>query len=296
MRWVWRAARSRAAPSAARRRWAVTTGACAAAAAAGGAGLSYAAASFVMASTTTTADASASSAAASAAQPLLGSVQCPTGLGWAAKLYGSKFGGALLRSMLEPERAHRFAGKVSVAFCAHSPPPSPFESDVLNVVCCAAVWVSSLSAAQRQFLGLVESEPDLTATARSSPSGIGSGGSGNEHSILHTELFGRSLPHPLGLAAGFDKHAECAAGLLEMGFSAVEIGSVTPRPQPGNPQPRVFRLSADQAIINRYGFNSDGAQVTRSHRPTDRLSLAKADRSVLSLCGVAAAWVVAGGE
>jgi len=65
--------------------------------------------------------------------------------------------------------------------------------------------------------------------------------------------------HPLGLAAGFDKHAEAINGLLDMGFASVEIGSVTPLPQDGNPRPRVFRLEEDRAIINRYGFNSDGA-------------------------------------
>jgi dihydroorotate dehydrogenase len=61
------------------------------------------------------------------------------------------------------------------------------------------------------------------------------------------------------LAAGFDKHAESIDGLFDMGFSSVEIGSVTPLPQEGNPRPRVFRLEEDRAIINRYGFNSDGA-------------------------------------
>ena len=76
--------------------------------------------------------------------------------------------------------------------------------------------------------------------------------------ILATTLFGRALPNPIGLAAGFDKHAECPDALLRLGFGFVEIGSVTPRPQPGNPRPRVFRLAEDEAVINRYGFNSDG--------------------------------------
>ncbi len=59
--------------------------------------------------------------------------------------------------------------------------------------------------------------------------------------------------NPLGLAAGFDKHAEAYRGLLRVGFGFVEVGSVTPRPQSGNPRPRVFRLREDGAVINRYG-------------------------------------------
>ncbi|GJE90435.1 dihydroorotate dehydrogenase 2 [Phanerochaete sordida] len=76
--------------------------------------------------------------------------------------------------------------------------------------------------------------------------------------VLKYELWGRQLSNPLGLAAGFDKHAEAVDGLFDLGFSWVEIGSVTPKPQPGNPLPRVFHLPADHALINRYGFPSDG--------------------------------------
>lgn len=65
------------------------------------------------------------------------------------------------------------------------------------------------------------------------------------------KLFGHSLSNPLGIAAGFDKHAEAIAGLHNIGFGFVEIGSVTPLAQEGNPKPRVFRLSEDKAIINR---------------------------------------------
>ena len=59
----------------------------------------------------------------------------------------------------------------------------------------------------------------------------------------------------MGLAAGFDKDAEAVNGLADVGFGFVEVGSITPKPQPGNPQPRVFRLKEDEAVINRYGFN-----------------------------------------
>lgn len=69
---------------------------------------------------------------------------------------------------------------------------------------------------------------------------------------------GRTFRNPVGLAAGYDKHAESMEGLSVMGFGFVEVGSVTPQPQPGNARPRVFRLFEDRAVINRYGFNSEG--------------------------------------
>ncbi|XP_025115969.1 dihydroorotate dehydrogenase (quinone), mitochondrial-like isoform X2 [Pomacea canaliculata] len=75
---------------------------------------------------------------------------------------------------------------------------------------------------------------------------------------LKTEVWGRTFNNPVGLAAGFDKHGEAVDGLLKAGFGFVEIGSVTPVPQPGNEKPRVFRLTEDRAVINRYGFNSEG--------------------------------------
>ena len=75
---------------------------------------------------------------------------------------------------------------------------------------------------------------------------------------LRMQVLQMDLPHPLGLAAGFDKQAEAMEGLLRIGLSFVEVGTVTPRPQPGNPRPRVFRLPRDRAVINRYGFNSQG--------------------------------------
>ena len=73
--------------------------------------------------------------------------------------------------------------------------------------------------------------------------------------------FGLNFPNPVGLAPGFDKHAEVPDALLRLGFGFVEIGTVTPLPQPGNPRPRVFRLNQDQAVINRLGFNSEGAGI-----------------------------------
>jgi len=75
---------------------------------------------------------------------------------------------------------------------------------------------------------------------------------------LQMELWGLRLPNPLGMAAGFDKDARVPERLLAMGFGHVEVGTVTPRPQAGNPQPRIFRLVRDGAMINRLGFNSAG--------------------------------------
>jgi dihydroorotate dehydrogenase len=75
---------------------------------------------------------------------------------------------------------------------------------------------------------------------------------------LSVRAFGLTFPNPVGLAAGFDKHAEVPDALLRVGFGSVEVGTVTPRPQPGNPRPRLFRLNADAAVINRFGFNSQG--------------------------------------
>lgn len=77
---------------------------------------------------------------------------------------------------------------------------------------------------------------------------------------LKSEVWGRTFSNPVGLAAGYDKDGEAVDGLLKIGFGFVEIGSVTPNPQPGNDKPRVFRLIEDSAVINRYGFNSDGHQ------------------------------------
>lgn len=78
---------------------------------------------------------------------------------------------------------------------------------------------------------------------------------------LFSRLAGRAVKNPLGLAAGFDKDAEAVSGTLALGFGAVEVGTITPKPQPGNPKPRVFRLAEDGAVINRYGFNNSGMEV-----------------------------------
>ena len=78
--------------------------------------------------------------------------------------------------------------------------------------------------------------------------------------LLATRVWNLSFANPIGLAAGFDKDAEVMDAMLALGFGFVEAGSVTPLPQPGNPKPRLFRLTEDQAVINRFGFNSKGLE------------------------------------
>src|SRR5688500_12555215 len=90
---------------------------------------------------------------------------------------------------------------------------------------------------------------------------------------LRVHAFGRELPGPLGLAAGFDKDAKGVPALLALGFGFVEVGTVTAEAQPGNPKPRLFRLPRDRALVNRMGFNNDGASAA-AHRLVRRPSAA----------------------
>lgn len=90
---------------------------------------------------------------------------------------------------------------------------------------------------------------------------------------LEQDVLGMRFPHPVGLAAGLDKNAVAIPGLFACGFSSIEVGTVTPVPQPGNPVPRLYRLKADEALINRMGFNNDGCAACADqidqlrHRP-----------------------------
>lgn len=79
--------------------------------------------------------------------------------------------------------------------------------------------------------------------------------------LLRCRIAGLDLPNPVGLAAGYDKNARVVGPLSKAGFGFIEVGAATPRPQPGNPRPRLFRLRDDQAIINRFGFNNEGAET-----------------------------------
>ena len=82
-----------------------------------------------------------------------------------------------------------------------------------------------------------------------------------DEEMLETTLFGVSISNPIGLAAGFDKSAEVYNSLFKFGFGFIEVGTVTPKQQLGNPKPRIFRLEKDQALINRLGFNNHGSEI-----------------------------------
>ncbi|MFD0917220.1 quinone-dependent dihydroorotate dehydrogenase [Pseudahrensia aquimaris] len=100
------------------------------------------------------------------------------------------------------------------------------------------------------------------------------------HAGLRTEIAGLDFPNPLGMAAGYDKGADVPDALLSMGFGHAEIGTVTPRPQPGNPRPRVFRAMAERGVINRLGFNSEG------HEKVAARLRARAERRSHGIVGV----------
>ncbi|MFC7231439.1 quinone-dependent dihydroorotate dehydrogenase [Saliphagus sp. GCM10025308] len=90
-----------------------------------------------------------------------------------------------------------------------------------------------------------------------------------EHPALEVERFGTTFPNPVGVAAGFDKNAECTHALAALGFGFVEIGTVTPYAQTGNERPRLFRLQEDEAMVNRMGFNGDGMDRVRKRLEAD---------------------------
>ena len=94
--------------------------------------------------------------------------------------------------------------------------------------------------------------------------GLAGADRGEDDPVLATSALGLRFRNPIGLAAGFDKNAEAVAPLMRLGFGCVEAGSVTPRPQPGNPRPRMFRLEEDQGVINRMGFNNAGLEAYRA--------------------------------
>ena len=85
-----------------------------------------------------------------------------------------------------------------------------------------------------------------------------------DEQMLKVQLLGKNFPNPIGLAAGFDKSAEAYNSLLRLGFGFIEVGTVTPLKQFGNPKPRIFRLKDDAALINRLGFNNDGIEIIKN--------------------------------
>jgi len=108
------------------------------------------------------------------------------------------------------------------------------------------------------LLRLLPAETAHGVTLSLLKAGLVPGQSAVRDPVLASRHWDLDFPNPLGLAAGFDKNGEVPDAMLELGFGFTEIGSVTPRPQPGNPKPRLFRLSADRAVINRMGFNNHG--------------------------------------
>lgn len=102
-----------------------------------------------------------------------------------------------------------------------------------------------------------------------------------QNARLEREVFGLKFKNPVGLAAGFDKNGELIAEMANLGFGFVEVGTVTPLPQPGNDKPRMFRLPADEALINRMGFNNQGVDVLAERIATYRKSQAFAKNPVL---------------
>jgi len=110
----------------------------------------------------------------------------------------------------------------------------------------------------RTLLFAIEAEDAHELTLRSLERGLYRRASLNDDSSLQVEVAGLPFPNPVGIAAGFDKDARVPDAVLGLGCGFAEIGTVTPRPQPGNPRPRVFRLKEDRAVINRLGFNNQG--------------------------------------
>lgn len=121
--------------------------------------------------------------------------------------------------------------------------------------------IDLLYRAARPAFRLVDPERAHRLAVRALAAGLVRPRNTPDDAVLRCRVWDRDLPNPVGLAAGFDKHAEAPDALLRLGFGLVEIGTVTPRPQPGNPKPRLFRLAEDEAVINRNGFNSEGLDV-----------------------------------
>ena len=101
----------------------------------------------------------------------------------------------------------------------------------------------------------------LTISALKTGLGVFAKGAGRDTDALAVEFLGRRLANPIGLAAGFDKNADVPGAVLKLGFGFTEVGTITPRPQAGNPKPRLFRLTEDQGVINRMGFNNAGSEA-----------------------------------
>jgi dihydroorotate dehydrogenase len=131
---------------------------------------------------------------------------------------------------------------------------------------------ASLYGLARPLLLALEPERAHALTIKALAAGLHPRQALPDPAALNISVLGLDFPNPVGMAAGFDKNGEVPDALLAIGFGFAEIGTVTPRPQPGNPRPRLFRLPEDRAIINRLGFNNEGhdAMATRLAGRTDR--------------------------
>lgn len=118
-----------------------------------------------------------------------------------------------------------------------------------------------LSSAALPLLRRLDPERAHTLALLALGWGLAPKATADDHPALGVNVFGRRFANPIGLAAGFDKNAAAGPAIMRLGFGFVETGSVTPRPQAGNPRPRIFRLIEDQGVINRLGFNNRGLTV-----------------------------------
>jgi dihydroorotate dehydrogenase len=132
--------------------------------------------------------------------------------------------------------------------------------------------LEAVFALARPLLNVLDPEQAHELTLRSMEAGIYPRGVAPDDAQLTADVWGLTFPNPLGIAPGFDKDARVVEPVLAMGLGFAEIGTVTPRPQQGNPRPRVFRLGKDGAIINRLGFNNGGhaAALARLQRTPPR--------------------------
>ena len=121
----------------------------------------------------------------------------------------------------------------------------------------------SLASLSLPFLRLLDPERAHQATLLGLKTGLGPCGK-KDPTSLGIDVCGLHFPNPIGIAAGFDKNGEVPDAMLRMGFGFAEVGTTTPRPQDGNPRPRIFRLDAERAVINRLGFNNQGHAAMRA--------------------------------
>jgi len=123
--------------------------------------------------------------------------------------------------------------------------------------------MADLYCLARPLLFTLDAERAHGLAIRALKLGLAGGDGGPDPDILGQTLWGLRFANPIGLAAGFDKNAEVPDAVLATGFGFTEVGSITPRPQPGNPRPRLFRLVVDRAVVNRMGFNNEGLDAAR---------------------------------